>query len=417
MHVLMSCVGSAGDVHPFLAIGQALVRRGHAVELLASPYFQARVEAAGLGFVPFGTVDDYTRVVQRAELWSPRRSFGLMWRELQPRLVAAHDALLARVQPGRTVLVGSTLAWHVRLAQETQGLPAATVHLSPLCLFSAQAPARLPGWVDMRGWPPSLVRALHTLIERGAIDRAVAPGLDAVRHQLGLPPVRRVMSAWINSPQRVICAWPESFAPRQPDWPAQATTTGFARWSSAADAAPDAALEDFLHRGPAPVGFTPGSAMAHGRAFFERAIEACSALGLRAVLVTPYTDQLPRPLPTFAHAVRYAPFERLLPRLRALVHHGGIGTGAQALAAGLPQGFVPFAHDQFDNAARWQRQGVGLRVGRGTWTRTLDRLVHDPAIAAACAQQAAGMEPVDAAPERIAALVEGLPADISAAAE
>ncbi len=408
MHVLISCVGSAGDVHPFLAIGQALAHRGHAVELMASPHFEARVAAAGLGFVPFGSTDDYARIVEQAELWSPRRGFALLWRELQPRLVAAHDALLARVEPGRTVLVGSTLAWHVRLAQETHGLPAATVHLSPLCLFSAHAPARLPGWVDMHGWPPGLVRALHTLIERGAIDRVVAPGLDAVRRQLGLAPVRRVMSTWMHSPQRVICAWPESFAPTQLDWPAQAVTTGFPRWSGTPDAPPDAALDDFLDSGAAPVGFTPGSAMAHGRPFFERALLACGALGLRAVLITPYTDQLPRPLPAFAHALRYAPFERLLPRLRALVHHGGIGTGAQALAAGLPQGFVPFAHDQFDNAARWQREGVGLRFGRGAWTRTLERLLHDPAIAAACARQAACMEPAGAAPLRIAELLEDL---------
>ena len=49
MHFLMSALGSAGDVHPFIALGQALQRRGHEVELLASPWFQARIEAAGLG--------------------------------------------------------------------------------------------------------------------------------------------------------------------------------------------------------------------------------------------------------------------------------------------------------------------------------------------------------------------------------
>jgi rhamnosyltransferase subunit B len=148
--------------------------------------------------------------------------------------------------------------------------------------------------------------------------------------------------------------------------------------------------------------------MAHGGAFFGRALQACAALGLRAVFITPYADQLPLRLPPWAHHVAYAPFDLLLPRLRALVHHGGIGTGAQALAAGLPQGFVPLAHDQFDNAARWVRQGVGLRMGRFGWQRSLHRLLSDAAIAQACADQVLLMEPPNAAPERIADWVVGL---------
>ncbi len=109
-----------------------------------------------------------------------------MWREMQPQLEDAHAALVARIVPGRTVLVGSTLAWHVRLAQETHAVPALTVHLSPLCIFSALAPARLPGLFDLRGWPTGVVRGLQSWLERLAIDAVVAPGLDDIRQRLGL---------------------------------------------------------------------------------------------------------------------------------------------------------------------------------------------------------------------------------------
>ena len=61
MHVLISCVGSAGDVYPFIAIGQALRKRGHRVDLLTSPYFRERIESAGLQFAPIGTLDDYRK--------------------------------------------------------------------------------------------------------------------------------------------------------------------------------------------------------------------------------------------------------------------------------------------------------------------------------------------------------------------
>jgi len=409
MHILISCVGSAGDVHPFIAIGTALAQRGHDVELLTSPHFRTRIEAAGLGFTPVGTEADYQRVVQQAALWHPRRSFPVLWQEMQPRLLEAHRSLLSRVQPGRTMLVGSTLAWPVRLAQETHGLPAVTVHLSPICMFSAQAPAVLPGVGDLSGWPAPLVRLIHSSVERGFIDRVIVPGFDPIRRALGLPPVRRVMSHWVNSPQQVVCAWPEWFAPHQADWPTQAVTTGFPRWS-AADASLEPTLVEFLEGGTAPIGFTPGSAMAHGRDFFARALAACAALNRRALLITPYADQLPQPLPPFAQAVGYAPFDLLLPRLAALVHHGGIGTTAQALAAGVPQGLVPHAHDQFDNATRLVKRGVGVRLpARGSarrWSQAIDRLINDPAIAAACRRDSALMAQEGDAAQRIADLIE-----------
>ena len=413
MHILMSCVGSAGDVHPFIAIGQALARRGHAVELLTSPHFRARIEAAGLACVPVGTEADFEQVVRHADLWNPRRGFSVLWHALEHRLREAHALLVARAQPGRTVLVGSTLALHMRLAQETHHLPAAMVHLSPVCIWSAQAPAVLPGLFDLSGWPPALVRWIHSAVERGVLDRVVAPGFDRIRRDLGLPPVRRLLSQWIHSPQRVVCAWPDWFAPQQADWPTKAVTTGFARWAGHAGQALPPALQAFLEAGSPPIGFTPGSAMAQGRDFFARALAATAALGPRAVLITPYVDQLPHPLPAHAHAVDYAPFDALLPRLAALVHHGGIGTTAQALAAGLPQAVLPHAHDQFDNAARLVRRGVALRLHARSsvrqWARTLQRLQRDPAIATACQHHAALMARDADAAECIADQIEGLP--------
>ena len=412
MHILISCVGSAGDVHPFIAIGQVLARRGHEVELLTSPHFAARIEAAGLTCIPVGTEADFENVVHHPDLWNPRTCFPVLWQAIAQRMVEGHRLLISRAQPGRTVLVGSTLAMPVRLAQETHGLPTAMVHLSPVCIWSAQAPAVIPGLGDLSGWPPVLVRLIQAAVERGFIDRVVAPGFDRIRRDLGLPPVRRVLSHWINSPDRVVCAWPDWFSPKQADWPVQAVTTGFARWSGTAGQSLDPALLSFLNAGAAPIGFTPGSAMAQGRDFFARALAASATLNQRALLITPFADQLPHPLPPHAHAVSYAPFDALLPRLAALVHHGGIGTTAQALAAGLPQGVVPFAHDQFDNATRLVKRGVGLRLSARSsvrqWAATLDRLLRDPSIAAACQRDAGLMVEDGNAAQRIAELIEAV---------
>ena len=111
-----------------------------------------------------------------------------------------------------------------------------------------------------------------------------------------------------------------------------------------------------------PIAFTFGSAMMHAQSQFAASAEACRLMGRRGILLTRHRDQLPAHLPEDVRHFDYAPFSELLPQCAALVHHGGIGTTSQALAAGVPQLIAPLAHDQHDNAARVRKLGVGAEI-------------------------------------------------------
>lgn len=408
---LVSALGSAGDVHPFITISQALIARGHAVRMIASPHFEQRIERAGVGFVPLGAPGEYERLLQRPELWQPMSGARFIVDELLARLPEAYEATRAAVGKSDTVLVGSTLSWGMRLVQEVDGLPGATVHLSPTCIQSAIAPPILPGIGDLSWMPTWALRSLQRAGERFVLDRFIGGRLNAFRASVGLPPVQRIWSRWIHSPDLTIGAWPAWFAPRQGDWPPQAETSGFPVFAEGGLPL-DPALERFLADGAPPIGITAGSAMAHGGRFFEKALAACDVLGRRAVLVTSYREQLPSPLPGWAHHASYAPFSALLPRLAAFVHHGGIGTSAQALAAGIPQAVAPFAHDQFDNATRLRRLGVSLTLGDGEsvtrWSGALQRLSTESSVAAAVRLGAERMRADAHAADTIAARLERL---------
>ncbi len=122
--------------------------------------------------------------------------------------------------------------------------------------------------------------------------------------------------------------------------------------------------------------------MAFGRRFFEVGLSACERLGRRAVVATRFPGELPAALPDWAIARSYVPFTDLMPRVAAVVHHGGIGTTAQALSAGVPQLVMPMSHDQPDNAARLRELGVGDFLYPGQFTpervaRKLERLLAD----------------------------------------
>jgi rhamnosyltransferase subunit B len=133
--------------------------------------------------------------------------------------------------------------------------------------------------------------------------------------------------------------------------------------------------------------------MRHAQGFFAAAVEACHRLKRRGLLVTRFAEQLPTRLPDLVRHVEYAPFSELLPRCAALVHHGGIGTTAQTLAAGIPHVVTPLAHDQPDNAARLERLGVGRTLRPKSVTgkslaRELSALLDSPQVAARCAELA-----------------------------
>ena len=98
--------------------------------------------------------------------------------------------------------------------------------------------------------------------------------------------------------------------------------------------------------------------------FFSRRRGACQSLGRRGILLTRYPEQLPARLPAGVRHFDFVPLGTLLPRAAAIVHHAGIGTLAQGLAAGIPQLSMPMSFDQPDNAPRLSRLGVGLSIRR-----------------------------------------------------
>ncbi len=95
-----------------------------------------------------------------------------------------------------------------------------------------------------------------------------------------------------------------------------------------------------------PIAFTPGSAMSHARDFFQASADACAKLKRRGILLTRHLENIPDSLPEGVIHVSYAPFSELLPHCAAIVHHGGIGTTAQALQSATPQLIMPMSHDQ-----------------------------------------------------------------------
>ncbi|UWZ84457.1 glycosyltransferase [Occallatibacter riparius] len=387
MDILLPTLGSAGDVHPAIALATALKSRGHNVTVITNEYFSAQIESAGLGFIHLGTLADAERIIADPRLYSPTKSFDVIAQMvILPNLEPLYRILDTHRTPS-TVIVASTICLGARIASEKLGIPMATIHLQPSVIRSltdAGRQGRIPMGPSAPLW---WKRFIYKLIDGLYIDRQLAPSLNRFRTSLGLPPIKRIFAEWLHSPQLVLGLFPEWWGPIQPDWPVALRLTGFVLHDAAGhyDIPPE--VEDFLAAGPPPIVFTPGSAGANLHTFFRESVAACRLTGHRAMLVTSFPDQLPPDLPPNVRAFPYLPFSQILPRAAALVHPGGIGTIAQAVRAGIPQLVVPYGNDQPDNALRLERLRLGVsiypeRYKAARVARALHALLDSPEIKA-----------------------------------
>lgn len=366
--VLISSLGSAGDVHPFLAVGAALSQRGHEVLGLFNPHFEARVRAAGLAFEPLGTSEDFERVLHDPKLASERQSGWHVMRTLVdaaalPEYTRAL-AIIRRFKPD--LIVHHHISFGTAWAAERLKIPTVVGVLAPLFWLSPHDPSLFRSWPSeawqRRCWPLALTlgRAVFSL----TVDR----WLSAKRAQVSLPPQRQMVRAMARSGVATLGLWSPQFRPTLPDDPPASVICGFTHYDRASErgaelpAATAEFLERCLQRQTPPVIFTLGSSLVHHAGdFFDLALEACRRVDRPALLLTK-DPAAHAALPPWAHAAGYIPHSLVLPRGCLTVHHGGIGTTAQGLRSGRPTVIVPFVNDEFDNAARAARLGVSITI-------------------------------------------------------
>lgn len=413
MNILLVALGASGDVNPTVGLGLRLKRRGHRVTILGDLYYRKRILESDLAFVPVGSKSRYEEVVRGEDLGTLRpRRLGVGSLTFADQIVPTYEAVAAQLVPDETVLVATSFIFGARVANEKLGVPLVTLVVKYTeCFRGPEAMPRLPG-VTAPAWAPAWYRRrVYRRVTR-ALDRRVAKPVNAARSALGLPPVEHVVTRWRQSTQCLVGLFPSWLAGTSPPWPEHFHFAGFPLLE--APGAMSDELRSFLDRGRPPIVFSASTVPVAGLASFVReSVAYCRRTGQRAVLSVRFSDRALENLPDHVLHVRYAPFAQLLPRARALVHFGGIGSLSQALRAGIPQVIVPFLpFEQAENAARLERLGVGRGIGVRSYTvRSLDlalgRLLSSPRVSQRCSELARRVNEADGL-ERAAEVIEGV---------
>lgn len=359
MNFAIITIGSRGDVQPFLALGKGLQAKGHHIRICAMHVFREIIELEGFEYAPMA--GDAEEVMLR--LIGEQVSFIEYFSSLKSLLNPIKNEFLSNIEDACTgvdAIIYSTLgsvAYHVG---EKLGLPCFRAFFAPLDTtseFPAMTAPRLPlgGWYNkmtFKGGDIMWSNATRSLLN----DWRTQMGLRKIKH-LEFP--YRQLN---GNPIPTLYAYSPTLAPKPKEYGEHQHVTGFWIKETSHEWKPYEKLVDFLNSGAKPIYIGFGSTVGGNFDKILRVIlESVKLTGQRALLSAGWRNLGSIELPDTIMQVGNVPHEWLFPQLLAVSHHGGAGTTAAGVRAGVPSIIVPFGGDQPYWGDRVYQLGIGTK--------------------------------------------------------
>ncbi len=357
--IVILTYGSRGDVQPLVALGTGLQQRGCRVRMAAPAVFESFVQAHGIEFVPLaGDPAELSRVFVENSGASWSKVVRSMYDYVMPIALQVMSQVDAACEGAGAVLHTflMTIAGHE--AARRRGIPDYSVQLFPAFIPTPQYPALLMPDLPLG---PGYRRMTHRLNSLSFWIGSRLGYFFLQRQNPGLPR----LSGWpfskpLAERPPLLFGFSRHVLPPPPEWQGRAHVCGYWFLDEEAGWQPDPALELFIQSGPPPVYIGFGSVVTQSAdRLAQIAIEALRISGQRGVLSLGWGGLAPQELPENVFAIQSAPHSWLFPKMAAVVHHGGAGTTAAGLRAGVPSILIPFTTDQPFWAQQVTRLGVG----------------------------------------------------------
>ncbi|MQP64367.1 glycosyltransferase [Niveispirillum sp. SYP-B3756] len=364
MKISITSLGSRGDVQPIAAVASALAARGHDVIFVTTPACAGLLQGTG---VRLGLLDGDIR----EELAS---ADGL-------RLIASGKKPAAAIRAARAICARNIDRWWTGIKRETAGSDLFIGETSSLSamLSLAEASNRPFLWACMQplvptgAFPSPLIappqqplppwgnRLHHFIIDQMLWQSTRSYVNKARRNIIGLPawPLSGPIAKVHRERRPTLLAYSEHLVPRPDDWDDNVSVTGYWFLEKPSGWVPPEALTQFLAAGAPPVYIGFGSMTFPDPQSTTRLIlSALKSVGCRAIIAAGWGGLVPETPSRDVFVVGEAPHDWLFQHVALAVHHGGAGTTASALRAGIPSVIVPFMADQFFWGARLTSIGV-----------------------------------------------------------
>lgn len=390
MLIVILAVGTRGDVQPAIALGLGLRARGYHVRLFVGAEFGAWVTSYGL---EVATASFTIREMMESRIgraWAEEGTNPIRQLRLMRALIAAfpagiNDTWLA-CQGADVIISSFTSDLYATSIAEKLGVPHLSAWLQPPFVPTREGAATNNAPLPRRR---SVINALFTrlFVEPALWQLYGEQDAHLRRDLLGLPPQNwsRARATLARTPR--VLGFSRHVVPLPADWPATLHTTGYWFLDAEQEWTPPPELSAFLAAGATPICIGFGSMTTEDAQGLTRMIVAAvERVGVRAVLLGGWGRLGAIDLPVTILSLDAAPHGWLFPRMAAVVHHGGAGTTAESLRAGVPTVVVPHLGDQPFWGRRVAELGAGpqpIPKGRLTAERlavAIRRAMNDPTI-------------------------------------
>ena len=364
MEIVVNTFGTRGDIQPYIALSLGLQQSGHSVRIVTHKIFDAFVNKYGLDFYPLDLDPREVLINQAlAELGNNTiRISHWMQKNFKPVLREVFEKTYFANKDADLILNSglSFAGWHVAEKLKVLSLATFLWPMTPSRYILGAVGKNPPSWLPFRG----MVNYLTTKLFNQLFYNLMLPSVNECRKEiLNLHPLR-AQDYWRGDSPRsvtpIIYGYSPTVVPKPSDWSDNQQISGYWYLDDAREYQPQKDLLDFLENGSPPVYIGYGSMVDHqGEGLTQIAIEALREINQRGILLGGWSKLGSGNLPDFIFRVDAVPHDWLFPKMATVVHHGGAGTTAQGLRAGVPSVIVPMFGDQFFWGWRVQELGVG----------------------------------------------------------
>jgi len=360
-------IGSRGDLQPALALSIALQARGHEITLATHTPYEATIRARGVGFYDIGVDPQEILQQEMGQAWlETGRNPITIWTQLRemvrPQALELSQRCIDACADAEAILY-STLGFFAGPSiAEAKGIPSMGAYPQPVHPTNA-IPTILSPWLFANTPLAAPYNQLTYSLQFHTMTMLFRSQVNMVRDiKLDLPPYRKSFAKMMRDPQYTgIYAYSEHVLPRPADWGDHLHISGYWFLPDDPDWQPPTDLTNFIANGTRPIYIGFGSmATRNPQATTEMIIEAVERAQVRVVLLRGWAGLGEGDLPDSIHVVQDVPHSWLFPQMAGVIHHGGAGTTAAGLRAGVPSQIIAHFADQPFWGRVINRIGVGL---------------------------------------------------------
>lgn len=377
-NILITCFGSYGDLHPYIALAKNLQNRGHEISIGSSVMFKVQIESEGILFTHLrSNLDKYNTPTAVRDFvrrtFDPVHGGELMINEMMNNIEETYLDTLKATEKSDFV-ISNPLSYVTPIICREKKIPWLSTILAPMFFLSVYDPPIMspaPWLRKIHRFSPSIYKLLFSIL-KSATKKWTKPLYQLCSHYQIPPPNGNPLFEGQYSPHGTLAMFPKYFAEPQMDWPINTILTGFPLFSVEMSTNEKLNnLQKFIANGEAPIVFVLGSSAVNiADDFYVISAEISRKLNKRAVLVYgEHNDSIENiSAGSDLFCINYVSYEKLFPHACLIVHQGGIGTLAHSMAAQRPILIVPFGFDQFDNGERIENLGVGKYLSRHNYS-------------------------------------------------